>query len=64
MNTKFIDQDMPVEILSYEGMTHRFIGVGNMHRAWVWCLDCDSHSRDCPQFSPPHIRERYLRGLV
>lgn len=62
MNSRFIDPEMPVEMLSFKGMTHRFISVGNMYRAWIWCLDCDSHGRDCPQLCPPHIRKRYLEG--
>lgn len=63
MYYRFIDSAIPVDVLAIEGKTHRFVGMGNELRAWVWCLDCDCNGRDCPDLSPPEIRERYLKMI-
>ena len=63
MYSRFIDPAIDVEVLPIEGKAHRFLVMGNEVRAWVWCLDCDCHGRDCPDLSPPEVRERYLKMI-
>jgi hypothetical protein len=43
-----VDSSVPITTTRpYLGSTHRHVGMTGDVAAWIWCLDCDSHARDC-----------------
>lgn len=55
MSYRYIDANIPITMHGYEWTHHRYIGIGNEVWACVWCLDCDSHARECPELSPRKV---------
>ena len=52
------DSNIPVSVHNYDWHNHIYIGLGNELVSFLWCINCDSHARDCVEMVPGYVAYR------